>query len=84
MISFPASQAKTQFEEMMAKALFEPLYITQNGKPSVVIMPVEDYHLFEELKLQSLRTKLERSIALAEADQLHDGVQVFDELMKDL
>jgi prevent-host-death family protein len=84
MTSFTANQAKTQFGEMITKAQREPISITKNGKPSVVVMSGEDYNEFEALKLQSLRAKLAQSIAQAEAGQLHEGDQVFDELMKDL
>lgn len=84
MLSFIANQAKTQFGEMIAKAQREPVSITKNGKPSVVVMSIEDYNELEALKLQSLRDKLARSLAQAQNGQLHDGDTVFDELMKDL
>ncbi|MEW7312738.1 type II toxin-antitoxin system Phd/YefM family antitoxin [Buttiauxella gaviniae] len=84
MLSFTANQAKTQFGEMIAKAQREPVSITKNGKPSVVVMSIDDYNELEELKLQSLRDKLAHSIAQAKAGQLQNGEDVFDELMKDL
>ncbi|MCT4703295.1 type II toxin-antitoxin system Phd/YefM family antitoxin [Enterobacteriaceae bacterium H20N1] len=84
MLSFTANQAKTQFGEMIAKAQREPVSITKNGKPSVVVMSVDDYNELEALKLQLLRDRLAHSIAQAQAGQLHEGEAVFDELMKDL
>jgi len=84
MLSFTANQAKTQFGEMIAKAQREPVSITKNGKPSVVVMSIEDYNELEALKLQNLRDKLARSIAQAQHAQLHDGETEFSELMKDL
>lgn len=84
MFSFTANQAKTQFGELLAKAQREPISITKNGKPSVVVMSIEDYQAYEELKLQQLRDRLAHSVAQAEAGQVHDGDKVFDELMKDL
>ncbi|WP_202305151.1 type II toxin-antitoxin system Phd/YefM family antitoxin [Dryocola clanedunensis] len=84
MISFTANQAKTQFGEMIAKAQREPVSITKNGKPSVIVMSIADYNALEELKLQNLREKLARSVAQLEAGDLHDGEAVFDELMKDI
>lgn len=83
MLSFTANQAKTQFGEMIAKAQREPVSITKNGKPSVVVMSVEEYNAVEELKLQSLRDKLALSIAQAGAGQLHDGDEAFAELLKE-
>lgn len=84
MFSFTANQAKTQFGELLAKAQREPISITKNGKPSVVVMSIEDYQAYEELKLQQLRDRLAHSVAQAEAGRVHDGDKVFDELMKDL
>ncbi|WP_455426452.1 type II toxin-antitoxin system Phd/YefM family antitoxin [Dryocola sp. LX212] len=84
MISFTANQAKTQFGEMITKAQREPVSITKNGKPSVIVMSIADYNALEELKLQNLREKLARSVAQLEAGDLHDGEAVFDELMKDI
>lgn len=84
MISFTANQAKTQFGEMINKAQREPISITKNGKPSVVVMSIDEYNAIEELKLQSLRDRLARSLAQIEAGQVYDGDEAFDELMKDL
>lgn len=84
MITFTTNQAKTQFGEMIAKAQREPVSITKNGKPSVIVMSIADYDALEELKLQNLREKLARSVAQLEAGDLHDGEAVFDELMKDI
>ncbi|MCT2387863.1 type II toxin-antitoxin system Phd/YefM family antitoxin [Erwinia pyrifoliae] len=84
MLSFTANQAKTQFGDLMTKAQREPVSITRNGRPAVVVVPAEDYAVLEQLKLEALRTRLTRSIAQMEAGQVHDGDAVFDELMKDL
>lgn len=84
MINFTASQAKTQFKQMMATAQREPVCITQNGKPPVVVMLVEDYNAFAEFKLQNLCAKLEHSINQAKLGRLHDGELVFDELISDI
>jgi prevent-host-death family protein len=84
MISFTANQAKTQFGEMIAKAQREPVSITKNGKPSVVVMSIADYNAIEELKLQNLRDKLARSVAQIKTGNVFDGDDAFDELLKDL
>ena len=84
MISFKANQAKTQFGEMIAKAQREPVSITKNGKPSVVVMSIADYNAIEELKLQNLRDKLARSVAQIKTGNVCDGDDAFDELLKDL
>lgn len=84
MHSFTANEAKTQFGEMINKALREPISITKNGKATVVVMSVDDFNAYENLKLENLRIRLQHSISQANAGQLHDGDQVFDELIKDL
>jgi len=84
MLSFTANQAKTQFGELITKAQREAVTITKNGRPAVVVIPVEEYEDYEELKLAVLRDKLAHSLAQAKKGQLHDGDATFDELMKDL
>lgn len=84
MYSFTANQAKTQFGEMMTKAQREPVSITKNGKPSVVVISVDDYQAYEKIKLEQLRSKLSASTTQAHNGLLHDGEAVFNELMKDL
>lgn len=84
MLNLTANQAKTRFGELMNKAQHEAVTITKNGRPAFVCLPAEEYAAFEQLKLESLRAKLARAIAQAEQGQLHDGEQVFDDLMNDL
>jgi len=84
MVSFTASEAKIQFGEVINKAQREPVSITKNGKPSVVVISADDYAEIEQLKLQTLRSKLAHSLAQAKAGQVHDIETVFDGLMKDL
>ncbi|MDW8844973.1 type II toxin-antitoxin system Phd/YefM family antitoxin [Erwinia pyri] len=84
MLSFTANQAKTQFGELINKAQREPVSITKNGKPSVVVISADDYQLIEQMKMEQLRSKLARSIAQVEAGKVRDVDDVFDELMKDL
>ena len=84
MFIFTANQAKTQFGEMLTRAQREPVSITKNGKPSVVVMSIDDYQAYENLKLQQLHSHLAHSIAQARSGDLQDGDNVFDELLKDL
>ncbi|HAT6801829.1 TPA: type II toxin-antitoxin system prevent-host-death family antitoxin [Citrobacter freundii] len=83
MYSFTANQAKTQFGEMMAKAQREPVSITRNGKPSVVVVSAEDYALFEELKMQHLRQILAQSDHDITTGNIVDGRQFFEILEKE-
>ncbi|EJX0633922.1 type II toxin-antitoxin system Phd/YefM family antitoxin [Salmonella enterica subsp. enterica] len=83
MYTFTANQAKTQFGEMMAKAQREPVSVTRNGKPSIVVLSAEDYALFEELKMQNLHRILEQSERDIAAGNVVDGGQFFDALEKE-
>lgn len=84
MLSFTANQAKTQFGDLMTKAQREPVSITRNGRPAVVVVSAADYEVIEQLKLEALRARLAHSVAQMEAGQVQDGEAIFDELMKDL
>lgn len=80
MYSFTANQAKTQFGEMLSRAQREPVSITRNGKPSVVVVSAEDYSQFEELKMQNLRRILAQSDNDIASGNIMDGGQFFNEL----
>lgn len=43
MHSFTASEAKIQFGEVISKAMREPVSITKNGRPKVVVISYEDF-----------------------------------------
>lgn len=83
MYSFTATEAKIQFGEVINKAMREPVSITKNGRPRVVVISYEDFNAFEELKLQNLKAILAKSIAQAENGQLHEIDDVFSELTLD-
>ncbi|ELW2864704.1 type II toxin-antitoxin system Phd/YefM family antitoxin [Salmonella enterica] len=83
MYTFTANQAKTQFGEMMSRAQREPVSITRNGKPSIVVVSAEDYALFEELKMQNLRRILGQSDQDIATGNVVDGGQFFDALEKE-
>ena len=80
MHSFTASEAKVQFGELISQAMREPVSITKNGRPKVVVISWEEYSEIEALRLQVLRARLERSIAQAERGELYDIDDVFSEL----
>ncbi|EEH9715112.1 type II toxin-antitoxin system Phd/YefM family antitoxin [Salmonella enterica subsp. enterica] len=83
MYTFTANQAKTQFGEMMSRAQREPVSITRNGKPSIVVLSAEDYAVFEELKMQDLRRILGQSDQDIATGNVVDGAQFFDALEKE-
>ncbi|EJN2862252.1 type II toxin-antitoxin system Phd/YefM family antitoxin [Salmonella enterica subsp. enterica serovar Yaba] len=83
MFTFTANQAKTQFGEMMSRAQREPISITRNGKPSIVVLSAEDYAVFEALKMQDLRRILGQSDQDIATGNVVDGGQFFDALEKE-
>ncbi|EAZ9289259.1 type II toxin-antitoxin system Phd/YefM family antitoxin [Salmonella enterica] len=83
MYTFTANQAKTQFGEMMSRAQREPVSITRNGKPSIVVLSAEDYAVFEELKMQDLRRILRQSDQDIATGNVVDGGEFFDALEKE-
>lgn len=83
MYSFTASEAKVQFGELISKAMREPVSITKNGRPKVVVMSYEDFNAIEVLKLEHLKASLANSIAQAERGELHDIDDVFSDLTED-
>ena len=74
------NEAQANFETMLLKAQCSPVQINENGKAVAVVISVEDYERFENLKLQVLQMraiKVDKDIA---AEVLVDGEPFFDEL----
>lgn len=75
-----ANEAKTNFGSMLLKVQRTPVQIKRNGKAVAVVISMEEYERFENLKLQVLRMRaaqLDEDIA---AQNVVDGEQFFDEL----
>ncbi|WP_455864189.1 type II toxin-antitoxin system Phd/YefM family antitoxin [Pantoea agglomerans] len=83
MHSFTASEAKIQFGELISKAQREPVSITKNGRPKVVVMSIEDFHDYEQLKLMKLRAIVAESIVQSERGELHSIDDVFSDLTEE-
>lgn len=83
MNSFTASEAKVQFGELLSQAMREPVSITKNGRPKVVLMSWKDCNQIKVLKLEHLRATLAHSTEQAERGQLYDSEDVFSPLTAD-
>ena len=73
-------EAQANFGTMLLKAQHTPVQINKDGKAVAVVISVEDYERFENLKLQVLQMraiKIDKDFA---AEALVDGEQFFDEL----
>ncbi|WP_338559904.1 type II toxin-antitoxin system Phd/YefM family antitoxin [Erwinia sp. E_sp_B04_7] len=80
MYSFTASEAKIQFGEVLVKAQREPVFITKNGKQSVVVVSAEDYAELEALKMLHLRKLVDEADRDIENGHLEDGPEFFSKL----
>lgn len=61
----------------------EPVEISKHGKRVVVVIPPKEDNQFAQLKLQSLKAILAKSIAQADRDELHSIDDVFAPLTVD-
>ncbi len=80
MYSFTASEARAQLGVIINKAMRDPVSITKNGSPKVVVMLVEDFNAYEQLKIKHLRVMVAESIAQSERGEVHTIDDVFSEL----
>lgn len=75
-----ANEAKTNFGTMLLKAQRTPVQINRNGKAVAVVISMEDYERFENLKLQVLQMRAAQVDEDIAAQNVVDGEQFFDEL----
>ena len=76
-----ANKAKTHFGEMLMKVQREPVQIDKNGKPTAVVVSIEDYEGSEKAKLEMLKSRMK--IAEYEIDNglTSDGDEFFEQLL---
>ncbi|PHM39198.1 prevent-host-death family protein [Xenorhabdus mauleonii] len=79
----PAQLAKNQFGDLLMKVQREPVQINKHGKPVAVVISPEEYDLYTNLKLESLKAVLAESIAQADRGELHSIDDVFSPLTID-
>ncbi len=75
-----ANEAKTNFGTILLKAQRTPVQIKRNGKVVAVVISVEDYERFENLKLQVLKRRAAQVDEDIAAQNVVDGEQFLDEL----
>lgn len=83
MQSMSANEAKTNFGDLLIKAQHHPIEISRNGKAVVVILSINEYQHFEDLKMQNLRNRVAQAKEELAAERLIDGESFFDELLSD-
>lgn len=81
-VTLTANEVKTNFGEVLMQSQREPVQISKYGKPVAVLVSASDYVSMDELKLELLKTRLEQAQIQQAKDELVDGRQFFDQLVK--
>jgi len=75
-----ALEAKNRFGELLDKAQREPVTVTKSGRPSVVVISVDDYKKYDRMIRNELRMKLKQS----QQDAASNGMteEILEKLLK--
>lgn len=74
-------EAKNTFGEVVMKAQKAPVCISKNGKPTAVMMSIQDYQEIQLLKEKLLHQRLDQGLKAVQEGRVSDGDEVFKELM---
>ena len=74
-------EARNRFGAVMEAAHRQPVSITRNGRPSVVMISAESYARRQRMARERLRRAMQRSGEYAAAQGLND--EVLDQLLAD-
>lgn len=81
MKSVTALEAKSRFGEVLQAAQRQPVSITRNGRPSVVMISAESYARRQRMARQRLRQAMQRAGEHSSAQGMTEDVQ--DQLLAD-
>ncbi len=73
MKSVTALEAKNRFGEVMEAAQRQPVSITRNGRPSVVMISAESYARRRRIARERLRQAMQRAGEYAAAQGMNEG-----------
>jgi prevent-host-death family protein len=76
-----ALEAKTRLGELLETAQRQPVSVTRNGRPSVVIISAESYQRRQRMARDRLRQAMNRASELAAAKGLNEAE--LDRLLSD-
>ncbi len=79
-----STKAKSNFGELLDTAQREPVTIEKQGRPVAVVVSIEDFKKSELLKIEALERDLQIGIDQANAGQLIDDDEIFNEIISDL
>jgi prevent-host-death family protein len=78
--AFTANDARIHLGDILLKSQKMPVQITRSGKPVAVVVSMEDYQTFEQLKMQALQARVKE----AEEDEAAGHVADGETFMRDL
>ena len=81
MKSVTALEAKNRFGEVLEAAQRQPVSITRNGRPSVVVISAESYARRQRMARERLRLAMRRAGEYATAQGMSE--EVLDQLLSD-
>ena len=84
MKTIPAGEAKNRFGVLMDTAQREAVAISKKGRPVAVVMPMQEYEEYQELKMERLRREIKIGLDQIERDEVSDGEAFFDELEREM
>ena len=79
-----ASQAKTNFGQLLERVQREPLTITKKGRPVAVLMSMDEFETHQRLKLEQLRRAVRVGLRDLNARNVVDGEEAFKAIDRDL
>jgi prevent-host-death family protein len=75
-----AADAKTNFGALLDKAQREPVKISKNSRDVAVVMSIEAFNEYQEVKLQLLRRDIQEGLNDLERGAVVDGDRTFRNL----
>jgi prevent-host-death family protein len=84
MVTIPAAEAKTNFGALLDQAQREPVTVSKNGRPVVVVMSAAAFEEQQRLKLELLRLEIGKGIADVKRGRVVQASKAFAEFDKEL
>lgn len=84
MKTMPAAQAKTKFGFLIDTAQREPVTISKKGRPVAVMMSMQEYEKHEALKLDRLRSEVQKGLDQLNSGEAVDGKPFMESLIEKL
>ena len=80
MESIPAYKAQAQLQRILKKAEGLPVIITRKGRPSSVVISIDEFDSSEIVKLNVMRDNAEKAMLSQLNNHFVDGERFFDDI----